>query len=119
MDNTVVVALGITVVGMSLLFLTLVLFYGLLTLMTKVLQDQEPEPGGAIEEKPTGPGTDEAMFQAAALAVALARAELDQRPGSGSGPVGEETTEHPQVSSWWTLHHQRQLAPNPNARRAR
>ena len=119
MENTVIVALGIAVVGMSLLFLTLVLFYGLLTLLTKVLQDREPGQGVTFEGKPAEPGADDAVFQAAALAVALARAELEQDIASDNLAGRDDAVEGQQVSPWWVLHHQRQLTPDSEARRTR
>jgi hypothetical protein len=119
LDNTVVVALGITVVGMSLLFLTLVLFYGLLTLLTKVLQDREPGQGIAVAGEPAEPGADDAVFQAAALAVALARAEFEVSSTPGRGLAGDVAIEGQQVNPWWALHHQRQLTPGSEARRTR
>jgi Na+-transporting methylmalonyl-CoA/oxaloacetate decarboxylase gamma subunit len=105
--------------GMTLLFLALALFYGLLSLMMRVLQDRAPRQADAIEEKREEAGTDEAMFQAAALAVALARAEIEQGPAPGSGSALDEAAGRRQISHWWALHHQRQLTLHSNARRAR
>ena len=119
MEEPLVTALFITVVGMTLLFLSLVLFYGLLTLMTAVLKDRKSEQEGEIayegrKEVPRD-GREGAVLKAAALAVALARAEMEKE---GDQAVDEHSAAGTD-SSWWTLHHQRRLARAPKARRMR
>ena len=108
MDNPVLVALGITLAGMTLLFLALAFFYGLLTLISSALHDggqpsTEAEPtdraaGQAVPDRPAGP---EPALQAAAIAVALARAESEGHPAPKPAPAGL-TAEPP--SPWWSLH---------------
>ena len=115
MENALNVALIITAMGMTLLFLALALFYGLMSALTAVIRDRlrqhHPQAEGSerAEEEP--------MLQAAAIAVALARAEVESGfEGTGSSWREEEVSDR-QVSSWWMLHHQRQLILNANRRR--
>ncbi len=109
MGAGLMVVLVITAVGMTLLFLALAFFYGLLSLLTAAIQDRsrEPERNAATE-----PAEEEARLQAAALAVALARAEAEL---TASPTTGEATASLP-VSPWWALHHQRRLTPHPTRR---
>lgn len=119
MEEPLVTALFITVVGMTLLFLSLVLFYGLLTLMTAVLKDRKQEQDGQGEyqgkKEAAQDGSDGVALQVAALAVALARAEVEQETGLAVDEHGADGA----ASSWWALHHQRRLAREPKARRTR
>ena len=110
-------ALAITVVGMTILFLTLVFFYGLMVLITTVLKDPEAAPEQSAGDTPKVSGGQEAMLRAAAIAVAMARAEAEQR--SGMPPtLGEGMGADPSSTSpWWTFHHQRRLRPDSRARR--
>jgi Na+-transporting methylmalonyl-CoA/oxaloacetate decarboxylase gamma subunit len=119
LEDSLVTALIITAIGMTLLFLSLALFYGLLSLMTALLRERSAEADGARAregEQAAGPGAGKgARLRAAALAVALARAEAEQ----GTGLVPGDEVRGEAVSSWWALHHQRRLAFAPKARRTR
>lgn len=125
LDESLQIALAITVIGMTLLFLSLILFYGLITLLTAIVKDkpatstqQATAEDGGKEKADTGAeGT--AMLRAAAVVVVLARTEAEQRPSPALVPVTDETSVDRQVSPWWSLHHQRQVAPNPSAKRNR
>ena len=86
---------------MLMLFLALAFLCGLMYLMTALIKDR-PQAGAE--------GQRGARWRAAAIGVALARAEQDL------SPVGATGTEEP-VSAWWALHHQRQLTRNTPARR--
>ena len=113
MDNSLIIALGITVVGMTLLFLALGLFYGMLTLLTAVFGDRSPRPQAqaADEQAPDNLALESNMLlQAAAIAVALARA---QGPTTMEALVASDET----LSPWWSLHHQREVTRNPNVGR--
>jgi Na+-transporting methylmalonyl-CoA/oxaloacetate decarboxylase gamma subunit len=113
----VATAAAITVVGMTLLFLTLVFFYGLMVFITKVLKDPpaalEHQAGEARQE----PKGQEAMLRAAAIAVALARAESELGSGRAQTPNEGARPDVSPTSAWWTLHHQRRLRSDPEARR--
>ena len=113
MDNPLAVALGITAIGMSLLFLTLLLFYGLLTLLTFVIRDRPAVQVEAVVERPTEVGDTMELVQAAAIAVARARATAELMPTSSGA-----TTEGEPMSPWWALHHQREMAQSSERRRA-
>lgn len=106
----------ISAVGMSLLFLALASFYGLLLLLTSTIRGRNPEPERVVEEK-VKPAQDEALFQAAAIAVTLARAEAEVTDGLATVPVLDAVAVSPPVSPWWVLHHQRRLAPAADVRR--
>jgi Na+-transporting methylmalonyl-CoA/oxaloacetate decarboxylase gamma subunit len=125
LDNSLSIALLITVIGMSLLFLSLVLFYGLLSLLTTVTKDRPhlsaqhaagKDNGQAVEEQG---GEEEPVLRAAAVAIALARAEAEQGLSLTVASTTEEGSAGQQVSPWWSLHHQRQLTQSSCARRRR
>jgi Na+-transporting methylmalonyl-CoA/oxaloacetate decarboxylase gamma subunit len=114
MDNPIVVSLFVSGIGMLMLFVALTLLYGLMYLMTWITGLQAP----AIERPDVTAGRGEGdeqgaegterearnrKRQAAVIAVALARAELDLSPIGASGAEGAGP------SAWWALHHQRQL----------
>ena len=121
MTGSIGISLGITAIGMTLLFLALAFFYGLLSFMTAVMQERRApslsglqaaeglQPAGAGEGDPG-----EARRRAAAIAVALARAEaaVTNSPAVPAGPQ-----EANQVSAWWSLHHQRAMARQSGTRR--
>ena len=119
MDETVPLAMLISLVGMTLLFLALGFFYVLLSLLTKILRDRDSAAEPAEEQMPMGvPAMAPAeVLRAAAIAVALARAQAEENARFGSVPQPGETTAGPEISPWWALHHQRQVAPHPKARR--
>jgi Na+-transporting methylmalonyl-CoA/oxaloacetate decarboxylase gamma subunit len=115
-DHPLAVSLSITAIGMTLLFLALVFFYALMSLMMSAMQERPSRKDMAEPaEKPVG---DAAMLQAAAIAVALSRAEAEQALEPSAVPVQVETVVQPAVSPWWILHHHRQLVPPSNARRS-
>lgn len=115
-ENPWVTVLMITVLGMGLLFLALTFFYGLLTAMARLLQDRAgarkehravaPAQPAAEPQSMVSGSEKEARWQAAVVAVALARAGLGAPPSRGSAWSAEAETA---PSSWWSLHHQRRL----------
>jgi len=119
-DNSLVVALGISVVGMTLLFLALIFFYGLLSVLTALFRVRPPaEAEGGQDRDGTRAGRDRVLLRAAAVAVALARAEAEQAPPRGEPYARDERGTAQATSPWWALHHQRELARNPGTRRTR
>ena len=125
MNNSLLMALIISAVGMTLLFLSLVVFYGLLTLLAAVVKDR-PSTRSQKKTPRVGPGdmpaVDEQkdnLLQAAAVAIALARAEAKEGTSHGAAVIPAETAADQPVSAWWSLHHQRQISANPDARRSR
>jgi Na+-transporting methylmalonyl-CoA/oxaloacetate decarboxylase gamma subunit len=114
LENSLVTALGLTAVGMTLLFLALAFFYGLLSLMMAVIKDH-PSQTASTGELDAEPGEQDLLLQAAAIAVALARAEAEQGLPLAGLPAHDESAGL--VSPWWALHHQRQLALSSKARR--
>ena len=117
MDDTLVSALLITAIGMTLLFLTLVFFYGLLSLLTATIRDR-PAGSDADLEPVRGAGLAEgAKLEAAAVAIALARSQATQRAVVPVAPGQEPAARGP--DRWWSLHHQRRLTHSPDMRRRR
>jgi Na+-transporting methylmalonyl-CoA/oxaloacetate decarboxylase gamma subunit len=121
MENGLFIVLMITVAGMGLLFLTLAFFYGLLSSMARGLRDRAGPPKQARAEPAVEPGEgapslEEARWraaaglQAAAVAIALARARVQALPSSGPGLQAETAGSSQVPSAWWSLHHQRRLA---------
>ena len=121
MESSLTTALTITVIGMSLLFLSLVAFYGLLSLLAAATKDRRSPAERTVETGVRGAGDesrDEALLRVAAVAIALARARAERmiEPEPASGALTEQTggpaptAADQQVSPWWALHHQRQMA---------
>ena len=119
MDDPLTTSLVVSGIGMLLLFLALALLCGLMYLMTALIKDrpeaEEQEPrgekrGARSEERETRLKAQ----RAAAIAVALARAELEMS-SSGAPEAGEASD----LSAWRAFHHQRQLTLNRSTRRAR
>ena len=117
MESPIAAALVITAIGMTLLFLALAFFYGLMALMTAVMKDR-PAARAPSAEQGEGPGEEGALLQAVVIAVAVARAEAEQGFSLAGIPVQEEAATPGLLSPWWALHHQRQLTLHSNRRRA-
>ena len=122
MENSLVVSLTVTGIGMLALFLALVLLYGLMYGMTALIRER-PKAGdgerGSMEGGEEKAVEEDGAMQrrAAAIAVALARAECEL---CDTGLPGAEDSAGPRAPSpWWTLHHNRQLAPHLPTRRVR
>ena len=116
MDDPLVTVLIISAIGMSLLFLSLVLFYGIISLLTAATTDR---PSASLESTagtiaPSEVPTDRAL-RAAVVAIALARAEAEGqagKPGSVFPASGDRD-----LAPWWSLHHQHRLAERGKPRR--
>jgi Na+-transporting methylmalonyl-CoA/oxaloacetate decarboxylase gamma subunit len=125
LNNSLLMALVISAVGMTLLFLSLVVFYGLLTLLAALVKDR---PSSVTEQTAKRVGTGDgkandeqkdALIQAAAVAIALARAEAGEGSGFGALAIPAEAAADQPVSAWWSLHHQRQISVTQGGRRSR
>ena len=114
MENSLVTTLLITAIGMSLLFLSLVLFYGIISLLTAVTGERAAAPAKATDSTTESRSQPEVgALQAAAIAIALARAGAEEGTGSPVLPASDEVD----VTSWWSLHHQDRLAEAGRPRR--
>jgi Na+-transporting methylmalonyl-CoA/oxaloacetate decarboxylase gamma subunit len=102
MEDPLTTSLIVTGIGMLILFVAMALLYGLIVGMTTLIKDGGEEdvahPQGTVE--PTG--AEGARNTVAAIAVALARAELE-RQSHALRPPG------PAESPWRQVHHQRLL----------
>lgn len=117
MENPLGIALVITAIGMTLLFLSLVLFYGIIALLTAVTRERARKPpGGAVAVEELGNALDSRALQAAAIAISLARAEADQSRGAFSD-VPSLASGGRDVTPWWSMHHQLRLAEKNRPRR--
>jgi hypothetical protein len=125
LDNSLGNALIIAAVGMSLLFLSLAFFYGLLSFLTATVRDKPTSPaqqgagrdqGKAMEDKGE---EEEPRLRAAAVAIALARAEAQLGYSLAATPATDGTPGDQPLSPWWSLHHQRQMSLEPSAWRRR
>ena len=116
MDNPLVTVLVISVIGMSLLFLSLVLFYGIISLLTAVTRDRSSIPSASTDsvEVQKDVPTDR-VLRAALVAIALARAEA-QKAGKARGSVSLASGDC-DVTPWWSLHHQQRLTGKGEPRR--
>jgi len=95
MDNPLTLALTVSGIGLLILFAALAILYGLMYAMTALIKDRpnvEPEePAPTVEaDESASP----AARRAAVIAIALARAELEQSPAgalpeTGSNPWGQ------------------------------
>jgi hypothetical protein len=117
LERDLVAALVISAVGITLLFLALALFYGLLVLLAAVFKGQASAGVGGPEPAGQEPESADAMLQAAAIGVALARADAERPPSLDLVPSGEAAPGSHSVSPWWALHHQRQVTQKPGSRR--
>jgi len=113
LENPLTTSLVITAIGMSLLFLSLVLFYGILSLLTAITRERARE-AERQESKEHAP--EQRALQAAAIAVALARVEAAQGPGR-AGEAAAASAATLDVTSWWSMHHQQRLAGEKRPRR--
>jgi len=117
LESSLATTLVITAIGMSLLFLSLILFYGIISLLTAVTRQKPvPPPQGTKSPPERKEARDNRVLQAAAIAIALARSESEASPARHGDvvilPPGART-----VSPWWQLHHQHQLAETRKPRR--
>lgn len=112
MTDPLATAVLITVLGMGLLFLALVLFWGLLSLLTWQPRPRRAAgPGGEAETGAQAMGDRMAWAAVAAVVVARAEAEaVDHRDRGSAQAATSEGTPTPRPSAWWSLHHQRRLA---------
>ena len=117
MEDSLVTALIISAIGMTLLFLSLILFYGIISLLTAVTRDKPATPPEKTDsaEGQRGAPADRAL-QAAAIAIALARAEAEGEAGKASASVSLASGDR-DVTSWWSLHHQHRLGRKRKPRR--
>jgi Na+-transporting methylmalonyl-CoA/oxaloacetate decarboxylase gamma subunit len=106
LENPLTTSLVITAIGMSLLFLSLVLFYGILSLLTAITRER---PREAEQQESEQHAAEDRSLQAAAIAIALARIQAAQGPGS-AGEVVISPSSDCDVTSWWAMHHQQRLA---------
>jgi Na+-transporting methylmalonyl-CoA/oxaloacetate decarboxylase gamma subunit len=113
LENPLTTSLVITAIGMSLLFLSLVLFYGILSLLTAITREK---PREEERQEPSAPAHQHRALQAAAIAIALARIEAAQGPGS-AGEAAISPSGDRDVTSWWSMHHQQRLAGKKRPRR--
>jgi Na+-transporting methylmalonyl-CoA/oxaloacetate decarboxylase gamma subunit len=111
-------ALIITAIGMTLLFLALAFFYGLMALMTAAVKDRPASRTPAVQQDETpGETALDVLLQVAAIAVSVARAEAEQEFELVGTVVQDEAAASGLLSPWWALHHQRQLALYSHRRR--
>ena len=112
MENSLTTSLVITAIGMTLLFLSLVLFYGILSLLTAITRERHSaSPLQQLKEH----ASEKRALQAAAIAIALARTEAAQQTtldGGTATPSNEGA-----LTPWWSLHHQQRLAAEKRLRR--
>ena len=117
MDDSLVTALIISAIGMTLLFLSLILFYGIISLLTAVTRDRSaPSPGRTDSAEEQGDAPADRPLRAAAIAIALARAEAEGEAGKASVSLSLASGDR-DVTPWWSLHHQHRLAGKGKPRR--
>jgi hypothetical protein len=119
LDNSLFIALGITAIGMTLLFLALAFFYGLLSLMMVVIKDRPTHQAMLAGEQREEPDEGGELLRAVAVAVVMARAEAEQIAVLTGALATDEAGSSESVSPWWALHHQREVALGPETRRVR
>ena len=114
MDNSLVTVLVISAIGMSILFLSLVLFYGIISLLATVTRDRAtatPERTAGEEEQRGVPA--DQILRAAVVAITLARAGAQGKDASSFSQASGERD----LTPWWSLHHQHRLAGKGKTRR--
>ena len=112
MDSPLTLALTISGIGLLVLFAALAFLYVLMYAMTALIKDRpnvkQEEPAPTVE---TDESASPAARRAAVIAVALARAELEQSP---AGPPPETGG-----SPWGQYHRRRLLDLNLRTRTGR
>jgi Na+-transporting methylmalonyl-CoA/oxaloacetate decarboxylase gamma subunit len=117
MDSLIVTAVRISAVGMTMLFIALIFLVGLMYLLTVLARDKDTDPDQAtVEATKSTDRADAARRQAAVIAVALARAEVES--SAVSAPPPPRTDDVGDVTSWRAFHHQRQLSSRTFPRRS-
>ncbi len=112
MENPIVTTLVLTLVGMAVVFVTMSLFYGSMRLLTSITGKRPTEQAGPTMEPDIGRSPDTSKrLRAAAVAVALARAEMDEAQ-HGAGQPSTPGRETP----WGDYYRQRQLRPGDRGR---
>jgi len=112
MDSPLTLALAVSGIGLLVLFAALAFLYVLMYAMTALIKDrpsakqEEPAPTVETDESASPPAR-----RAAVIAVALARAELEQSPASPPPETGS--------SSWGQYHRRRLLDLNLRTRTGR
>lgn len=103
MKDTLSTSLIVSGIGMLMLFLAMVLLYGLMYGMTALLRDRESAESAGSTAGSVPQRAENGKQKAAAIALALARAELEAHPLVPS----EGRTES---SPWRQYHHHRSLS---------
>lgn len=124
MDSPLASALLITAIGATLLFLSLLLFYGLILLLMAAspgrIQTRDDKASLDQLELPIGSCTaHEQEALAAAVAVAVARARSQAIAADGQADSSEKDAANGAPSTWWMLHHQQKLVRDQGQRRGR
>jgi Na+-transporting methylmalonyl-CoA/oxaloacetate decarboxylase gamma subunit len=91
-DNLIVTTLVVGGIGLFLLFLALLILYGLMYWMTSALKDPLSEPESLAQEEVGAAEQTTALYRAAAIAVALARARQAPNPASTRATTDATTT---------------------------
>lgn len=102
MENPLTASLIVTGIGIVMLFLAMVLLYGLMYGMTGLIKDRHEEEGKGTLRAGDRKDQVAAKRRAAAVSVALARAELELSAVVASGPRARS-------SPWRQYHHHRLL----------
>jgi Na+-transporting methylmalonyl-CoA/oxaloacetate decarboxylase gamma subunit len=90
MSENLLLSLQITALGMGLVFAAIILLSGMMSLLTRLTAEKEDAPSGerASDSAQVAPVMDrEFKAQAAAVAVAMALAELNQMPLTKEPPT--------------------------------
>ena len=114
MDNPIINTLVLTVVGMAVVFVAMSFFYVSMRVLTAATQEKEASQKGPQndEETPaaTSPSDPRRELQAAAIVVALARAD------SATPLPADLYADDLQTTSWGAYYRQRQLRPGGRGR---
>jgi Na+-transporting methylmalonyl-CoA/oxaloacetate decarboxylase gamma subunit len=117
LDNALITALAIAAIGMTLLFLALILFYGMISLLTATVRDKPSTPVPPTKEEEGEGKAEEVVLRAAAIAIALARAEAEEGSSRPTASIPVQSAIG-RVSPWWALYHQRQVSTYQTTRRS-
>ena len=117
MDSPIVVSLAISVIGMTLLFLALLLFYFMLTLLAWLARERSAPERLAASPEAGSVAHEEELLQAAVLGVALARAYAQARAEPDQDAPHRDPVDARRASPWWALHHAGRLSPGSPSRR--
>ena len=110
--STINQGLLITVIGMALVFLMIVILWGIMALLVKLTNKPEVEEESITEDILIGPDKSLSTDQNGRLAAAIAVAYALESQASDSGFIPRPSVSASSENAWWTAGRTQQLYSN-------